>query len=227
MCLSKTLDKRPYVVTKNNPLSLLKIINNLFMSLILKANSSTGGDFKSLDAGSYPARLVSISQIGTHTNQFGSTQPKVIFEYEIIGETITAGDKEYPRTLCSEYALSLNKKANLYSVIKTLIARNVEDGEEIDVYSTLGSPCMLNVVNNTKGDKTYAQIDAVTQPMKGYEVPAETLEKFIFDFDTNFGTLDTAQKRLPKYQYEKILVSPEYATKSGIKKPTDDAFEDF
>lgn len=69
------------------------------------------------------------------------------------------------------YTLSLNEKATLRKDLESWRGRGFTRDEEMgfDVEKLIGANCLINVQHNTKDDKTYANVIAVTPLMKGMQ----------------------------------------------------------
>ncbi len=65
----------------------------------------------------------------------------------------------------------MRDSSNFYALVSGLLGKKLKDGEKFNPLSLLGGPCMVNVSNSQKGDKTYHNISAVTQFPDGFPPP--------------------------------------------------------
>lgn len=132
------------------------------------ATSSGDGDFKSLDAGTYIARCISIWAIGTQYNKWHDKwQPQVVLRWEVPEETTEDGT---PSTISSFYTISLHEKSNLYKALVAWRGRKFTDDElaRFDLETVLGAPCLLTVVHSDDGKQ---KVGAVSKLGKGMVCP--------------------------------------------------------
>ena len=75
-------------------------------------------------------------------------------------------DDGKPMTIGRRYTFSLHEKAALRKHMEQWLGRSFDEAEVklgYDIGNRLGKGCTLVVSHNTKGDKTYANIDAISQ----------------------------------------------------------------
>ena len=135
---------------------------------IIATSSGDGGDFKSLDAGTYIARCVSVWAIGTQYNKWHDKwQPQVIIRWEVPEETTEDGT---PLTISCFYTISLHEKSNLYKSLVAWRGRKFTDDElaRFDLESVLDAPCLLTVVHNDDGKQ---KVGGVSKLGKGMTCP--------------------------------------------------------
>jgi hypothetical protein len=136
------------------------------MALIAK---KTGEDFPIIPAGTHAARCSWVIDLGTQKTTWQGQekhQHKVLFGFELPDELMEDGR---PFFISNRYTMSLSEKAALRGVLETW--RGVKFTEEealgFDLFKVLGQPCMLTVIHNDKGGKTYANVAGVAKLPKG------------------------------------------------------------
>lgn len=145
------------------------------------ANSSQGGDWELPQAGTYPALLAALIDLGTHSfNYSGEVKEnrKILLVWELTGEFDSKGN---PFLVNESYTWSLNKKATLRGIVEGFIGRTMADGEDFDLLSLLGQPCMVSVTEGLSGaGKKFVSVASVSKPMKGLTVPPANHEPYAF-----------------------------------------------
>jgi len=79
-----------------------------------------------------------------------------------------------PFSINNRYTLSLHENAAMTAVLQSWRGRSFTDDERagFDLHTILGATCMLNVVHNPSGSRTYANVDTVTPVPQGLDCPA-------------------------------------------------------
>jgi hypothetical protein len=177
--------------------------------------SSSGSDFKPVDAGTYVARCYSMVHIGTIEQEYmGEIKEmnKVRISWELPTELKVFKEEkgEQPCSVSKEFTLSLHEKANLRKFLESWRGKGFTDEEAkiFNVTNLLGKPCMISIIHKTsKNGKLYAEISAVSTLPKGMTCPAQINENFEFTF-----TPYTPEKfdELPDWLKDKIKTSKEY-----------------
>ena len=135
---------------------------------------NNGGNFEMIPEGTHQAVCFAVHDIGLQSNNFGTTQHKVVISWEI-KETIKAeGEYKGKRYVISNrYTLSLNEKSTLRKHLeswrgKKFTAEELDKG--FDIEKVIGVNCMISVVHTeSKNGKTYANVSAVMSLAKGME----------------------------------------------------------
>jgi hypothetical protein len=133
------------------------------MSVFKMSTTSAGaGNFEVPPAGNWPAVLVAMIDLGSHDDRFnpGKSKRQVYLTWEV--ETEEEGGEVKRFVMGERYTASLNEKANLRKVVNALRGKPLGDDEDIDVLDLLGKSCMVEVVHQENGDKTYANVGAVS-----------------------------------------------------------------
>ena len=152
------------------------------MGFSMKASS--GGDFETPAAGSQPAVLVGLIELGTQQEEYqGQTKEarKVFLVWELTGEKKSDGSNF---VIGRDYTQSLNQMAALRKVVEKWRGREMQVDEEFDLTKLIGKPCLLSLVHKTsQGGKTYAKIDGVQAVPKGMAVPPATRKPIVWAID--------------------------------------------
>jgi len=142
----------------------------------LVASQKNGGSSEPIEAGLYQAVCYAVIDIGTQYNErFNKYNRKCVIIWELPDVRIEIdrdGDKlNLPRARSKRYTISLHEKSNLYQDLVSWRGKNFT-GEELagfDLFNIAGKNCMLNIVNEQKGDRTYDKISGVAKLMKNLE----------------------------------------------------------
>ncbi len=78
-----------------------------------------------------------------------------------------------------------------------------------NIKSILGKPCIVLLVETSKGEKKYINVKAILPIMEGQIAPAQVNPSVYFDLDDFNGEVFS---NLSKWTQEKIASSPEYKT---------------
>ena len=134
-------------------------------------------------AGSHPAVLVGLIDLGTHQRTYqGQDQgeaPQIYLVWELTSEPCPGTNRNH--VLGRQFTNSLNKKAKLRLFIESWSGRQLQEGEEFDYSKMLGKSCLLNVVHKQSGDYTNANIESVSKPPKGMTVPPAKIETYSWE----------------------------------------------
>jgi len=176
--------------------------------------TNEGGGFATLEAGTYPARCYKMVHIGTVLEEFQG-QKKILNKVQITWELPTElnefkqGEGKKPYVLSKEFTLSLHEKSTLRAFLKAWRGKDFTEDEakSFDITKLLGVACMVSVGHKESKGKTYAEINAVSPVMKGFEVPKQVNPTFELNYD-NF-TLE-AFNTLPEFIRKKMESSNEF-----------------
>lgn len=142
------------------------------------------GDFRSVDAGTYPARCIRLIDIGTQHGEYQGTETvrkQVIIAWELPSELITAGDFiGQPYTVSRFYTASLSKKAALRKDLESWRGRAFSEDElsGFNLRNILDKCCLLSVIHNEQGR---AKVGGVMALPKGMAVPERVNSLVCFD----------------------------------------------
>jgi hypothetical protein len=157
------------------------------------------GDFEGAPAGSHPAVLVAMIDLGTQKEEYkGETKiaRKVFLAWELTGEKKTNG-KNF--VVGKTYTLSFAKKANLRALVEKWRGKAFADDEQFDLAKLIGKPCVVSIVQNGN----YTNVDSASQPTKGLKVEPATYPNVMWEL----GSTDPFPEHewLP-YSYGKPLL---------------------
>jgi hypothetical protein len=165
--------------------------------------SDKGGNFERCPEGNHIARCYHVVDLGLQATPWGPKQ-KVRIAFELPNELMKDGENEgKPFSVASNYTLSLNEKANLRKHLEAWRGKSFTDEElqGFDIKTVLGHPCMIQVIHNTKGDRTYANIASIATLPKGMEAPAAVNEPLYVNAET---ITDEELAKLPEWLQKKI-----------------------
>lgn len=139
------------------------------------AKETGGQDFKIPDQGTYLAVCNMVVHMGVQPSKNPTYKPKdkIYIRWELPEERMEwekDGVKhEGPMVIGSTYTLSLSPKAILRQDLEGWRGKAFTEEElhGFDVLKILGKPCLLTIVHNESGGKTYANVASVAALMKG------------------------------------------------------------
>jgi len=194
----------------------------------LIAVDTGGGDFELTPASNHIARCYAVVDLGMQTTVFNNVESqkrKVRISWEL---PMTAMEDGRPFSVSANYTLSLSEKANLRRDLQSWRGRSFTEEElaGFDLFTILGAPAMVNVVHNTNGDKTYANVGSVSPLPQGFECPDPVNEPIKFSLDEYDPDIFEA---LPDWLKKKINVkgvqSPHAVYESEVQPPVE-AYDD-
>lgn len=188
------------------------------MSLIAKNNEGQG--FEPLTEGVHMAVCSQLIDLGLQPNSFkeGKFQDKVMIVWET-DETYIKDEVEHNRTISKEYTTSLDDKANLKKTLQAWRGQpfTEEELKGFQLKNVLSKGCQLQIIHETKNDKTYANIAAIMALPKG--IPAmEVKDLLTFDIEDKSSWLNWI--RIPEWIQNKIKLAENYES-SGLKEHVD------
>lgn len=207
----------------------------LFKAATVQAKQSFG-KAPLLEAGSYPARLLSIFDLGLQpgSKDYPKEQYKLVFEFECLDEYMQTEEgeeiSEQPRTFTMEMSYQqdgyMHEKSTIFQVMTAL------GGFSCPLTELVGKPCMISlIVKKSKSkDSEYNQIKGVTA-MRPKEVEKaralimtsrifsldETATKEMFDTLPSFGGQYSVQSKI-KASLTLHKDAPQLAAALGIEK---------
>lgn len=182
------------------------------------AKASSGGDFELPTAGAVVGRCYMVADLGTQDTSFQG-KPKKAHKILLSWELAELMEDGRPFAISSRYTLSLFDQAILRQHLESWRGRSFTEEElaGFDVKNVLGAYCMLSIVHNRDGDKTYANVKGVMPVPKGMDKPAPTNKDVYFDVET--GDINT----LPEWVQNIVKKSDEWKAKAGgngsVQKP--------
>lgn len=179
----------------------------------LYASAQPTSNRKPAPAGAHVARCYGVIDLGTHINpNNGKGMRKILLQFELPNELHTFREENGPEpfVVSREFGLSLSEKSHLRPFLEGWRGRpfTAEELAKFDVMVLAGLPCFINIIHNTKGDKTYANIASVMTVPKGMQVPAGINPVVTLSLNEDFSQQSFA--KLPEWIQKKIQESPEY-----------------
>jgi hypothetical protein len=187
------------------------------------ARASGNKEFELPSAGAVVARCYSVIDLGTQDTSYKGT-PKKAHKVLLTWELAEAMDDGRPFAVSSRYTLSLFEQAILRQHLESWRGRSFTEEElaGFDVKNVLGKYCMLSIVHNKEGDKTYANVKGIMPVPKGVDKPAPYNEDIYFDIDT--GDID----KIPAWVQAVVKKSDEWKAKeSGVETKPKSHFDDM
>ena len=145
------------------------------MSLTVSEGSGT---YVPCPPGSYPARLCSLVDLGTQTTTWEGepkTAHKVLLTFEVT-DPETRRDDGSAHTISRRFTASLHVKSALRKLLEAWRNKTFTSDElrQFDLKVLVGMPCMVSVIHETKGDKTFANLASVMKLPRGFAPGIET-----------------------------------------------------
>lgn len=183
--------------------------------------SGGGGDFKRVPAGSHVAicNLVADCGLQPGSQQYPSPKRKLYLRFEVPDERVEferdGESVEGPATIGTFYTASMNEKATLRKHLEGWRGAKFSDAEAaaFDISKLLGKACMISVVENEHGGKTYSNIAGISKlPRNMAEPKPENPLLYYAEDDTS------SFDKLPDWLREKI--------NNQLSQPTREDVED-
>lgn len=168
--------------------------------------------------GSYVSACIGIIDIGEQYDKFpgekqGKYTSKVIFLFELLGETVEIDGEQNPRWLSLEMTQSLHERSALYKTLTAWLGRPLTEDElsiegcGFDLTQMIGKNCMLSVSLNEKDGEQYNKITGTMGVPKGLQVEKPISEFLKFDIDDRD---ESVFEKLPEWIQKKIRKSTQY-----------------
>ena len=207
------------------------------MAINARKVKSNGGGFRQppIDAGTYPARLVQVIDLGIQAREpyKGQAKPPVqmiSLTYELLDEFCVNEDGEVledkPRWVSEQMPL-YNLEADKAKSTERYNGLDPEQVHEGDFGALVGQPCMVTIAQNKKGDKVYCNVASVA-PMRAKEAAkAPELVNKAAVFELEDPDLEVFNS-FPQFMQDKIKANIEFEGsvldellngKKGKKKP--------
>ena len=196
----------------------------------LIATDEGGASFDPIPEGIHHAICTSVYDLGIQFNEkFNTKKHEVLIQWELPEQRIQIesdeGIKDMPRATSKRYTLSLHEKANLRKDLECWRGKafNSKELEGFDIFVLLGINCQIQIIHNTKGNKTYANISTIL-PLSGgmtKKEPENPLRSFSFEDNTEIpeGTPDWIKEIID------TALTPEVSA-SGQETPPVEAYVD-
>lgn len=186
------------------------------------AKASSGEGFEIPNAGAVVGRCYMVVDLGTQDTTFKGV-PKKAHKILLAWELSEMMKDGRPFAISSRYTLSLFDQAILRQHLESWRGRSFTEEElnGFDLKNVLGKYCLLSVVHNKEGDKTYANVKGIMPVPKGMEKPTAVNKDIYFDVDT--GDITT----LPEWIQNVVKKSDEYKARSGNGAKPAGRFDDM
>ena len=189
------------------------------MSPFEQTATSGGGATEIPPAGTHPAVLVGIVDLGTHTEEFEDKDKagnktgkkrvvdvrRILLAWELVTEAM-AGKKDTNHVATKDYSLSFTPKSGFRLMVEKWRGKAFADGEKFDPVKLLGQKCLVTIKHgkSAKGND-YANFDGVSPPIKGMTIPDAKSKPTTWTFKEGGAAL-AAIPWMPTYLYgEKIV----------------------
>lgn len=197
------------------------------------AKDTGGGDFKIPEQGTHLAICNMVVHLGVQPAKNPAYKPKdtIFVRWELPEERMEWKDKEGvehegPMVISNFYTNSLSPKSYLRKDLEGWRAKafTEEELKGFDVLNILGKPCMLTIVHNESGGKTYANVTSVSALPKSMKAKQAEMKliKYCADDPEQFDDL-------PEWLQEKIekQIIPEQEPDSQANKDWEDDLGDI
>jgi hypothetical protein len=190
--------------------------------MILSNSNSQKRDI--IPSGSYPARCISMIDIGTIPTEYlgekkSRTVIRLVFELPTLTKVFNPDKGEQPYVIHREFTKSLHEKSALLPFLNNWRGKALtpEDCMGFDLSKLLGAECLLSIVHNPVGDRTYANIGGISTLPKGLVCPAQFNHSLIWDYQDNFNQELVSEENdiIPNWLREKIQTSSEWKLKTN------------
>lgn len=175
-----------------------------------------GGNFEPCPPGNHVAICYGVIDVGTHERVYqGETkiERRVRLMWEIPEETMSDGR---PFSVSREYKLSGHEKSALRKHLDSWRGRKFtdEDFEKFDMKMLLGKGCMVQVVHNEVGDRTYVNVETLGSLPKAMKVGETSNEHLYLSLEADEYNHDVFLSLYERTQ-EYISESPEFKAIHG------------
>lgn len=165
-----------------------------------------GSNFAPAPAGNHPARCIGVVDLGTqYSAKFDKASKKVRLMWELPNETKVFDQDKGPEPFVvgRNFTASLSRNSALRPILESWRGRafTPEELKGFELKKLVGVPCLLNIVHETRDDKTYANITAVSPLPKGLTIPPQQLKSSYYEIEQ--GKDETFQG-LPEWLQELI-----------------------
>lgn len=179
-----------------------------------------------IEAGTYGAVCYGVVSIGTiqQANSQFAPKPKVIIIWELPTERSDFGDKKnQPRAISARYTLSLGDKATLRKVLESWRGKkfSTEELSSFEIDKLIGANCLLNLVHDTRGERTYVNVATVSPLAKGMQKYTNENPRLYFNLEEALNTSVAEGKdpvfpsNMPEWMVNLAKTSDEYLEHIG------------
>lgn len=156
-------------------------------TMALTLSESTSAAYTPCPAGTFPARLCGIVDLGTHTAIYegeAKAARKLLLTLEIL-DPDNRRDDGTAHTVSKRFTASLHTKAALRKLLEGWRGRpfTPEELKAFDLRTLLGLACLAGVVHTEKGDRVYSNLSGCMKLPKGMPTAPGTEPLVSFDLD--------------------------------------------
>ncbi len=174
----------------------------------MKFETGSKGDFKLASPGPQVSRIFQVIDLGTQpgSTMFPNPKRKVQVGFELADQMTDDGK---PFIVYQQYTQSMNENSTLRHHLEGWAGKAMTDevAAAFNIKGLLGKPCIVQLVENSKGDKKYINVKGILPLMAGQVAPVQVNPSVYFDLDDFDGEVFS---NLSKWTQEKIAGSPEY-----------------
>jgi hypothetical protein len=190
-------------------------------------SNSTPQKREIIPSGSYPARCISMIDIGSIPTEWqGEKKMRALirlkFELPTVTKVFNPDKGEQPFVIERQFTKSLHEKSALRPFLDNWRGKALTDEEcqAFDLSNLLGASCLLSVVHNSVGDRTYANIGGISTLPEGLQCPAQFNHSFIWDYVDNYNedAVTSENTFIPSWLQETIKSSSEWRMKNGVNE---------
>lgn len=190
-------------------------------------------EFTPIPKGNHVGILYSIIDLGHQDFVWKGEKksaPKVRLTWELSNKTKEFNGIKKPLVIGGEYTISSGSLANLRKIMEGQLGVNFTDSEAANINfreifkDMIGTPCLVNVVHTSKGEKTYANVASISPLPEGMPTPVQFNEDFIFEIEDR--TNEDMWKQIPEFVQKKIMASHE-AQPSTLTDEERERIKDF
>lgn len=181
--------------------------------------------FQPVPQGNHVAICYRVIDLGTQDGEYmgkKNRRHKLLVSWELPDEKMDDGR---PFTIGKKYTWSTEEKASLRKDLESWRGKafTAEDfgPNGFDIKNVIGVPCLLNVVHDKKGDKTYSNIASVARLPRGMSAPSpvnKPVYLWLSKEEFSINTFDSLSDNLK----EAITQSPEYRALSEPERVVDE-----
>lgn len=185
---------------------------------------SQGKAFKALKPGVYAGVLTTLVDIGLQPGGRYKDANKIVLGFEL--PDAPARDDGKPVMIYKNVTRSMNAKATLRKMIESWFGKNFPTDEAagtFDLQKLIGKAALVNVTNDERGGKVYANIGGLTPLMAGQTAP-KALGAAVFytpSDESTAGALDSIPAWIRKLIDEQIREGEQMAPVAAVEGADD------
>jgi len=182
-----------------------------------------GGTFEREPEGTHLAVCYRFIDLGTQESNYNGqikTQRKVLLSWEFPEELMTEGENAGKQcTFHQRYTWARHEKATVrkdWEAGRGLRFSDSDVGQGgCDIRNVLGKACLITIIHEEKGDKTYANKSSIGKLMKSMVPPSETVNPLVYFALTpdHFSMVEYGE--LSESLQKTIAGSPEFKKLAG------------